>query len=75
MLQVWQEEKEKGVHQNIGTKNPIENKAGSDLCASPNEKHASLPPPSSLSLSSMIDDTAFAKDTAETFPYRKRELT
>lgn len=75
MLQIWQEEKEKGVHQNTGNENPIESTAASDLCGSPNEKQASAPPPSSLSLSSMIDDTAFAKDTAETFPYIKGELT
>lgn len=72
MLQVWQEEKEKGVRQNIGTENPVESKAASDLRASLNEKQTSPPPPSSLSLSSMIDDTALVKDIPETFPHRKR---
>lgn len=38
MLQVWQEEKEKGTHQNIETENPVESKAASDLRASLNEK-------------------------------------
>lgn len=75
MLQVWQEEKEKGIRQNIGTENPVESKAASDLRASLNEKQTFPPPPSSLSLSSMIDDTALVKDIPETFPHRKRELT